>query len=422
VPAVRNEANITNALLDVVEKRVVGQLPKRMLLYSLAQKVVPKVVGQGKSFIVVIKTQFGESFRTLRESEPLPDPSAGKFERLQVGTKLLAGTFDITALSEAISDGRERSLIDATKDGTKDLDDTIKRNWARMLYLNGDGAVAKVSAVDAVANTITLYAPTIANRWGTTYLREGMRISASANVTASNYIAEKLLDAEITDVNHTTRVVTIDNFTAGDVAVDDFIFISGKRTTSKWRDWLGLLSALDDGTVADPYLTKARSGAGGTLWQSDVTASFGTGDIERALMVAATRSWKRSDMMFTDLISTPGVFNSYVMPFMAGRTWAQGQSAFEGVGGFTKMPIVLQGKKLDWWLDPDCPKGTIFGMPKEYMELVNVKALGFWNQNGSPVRSNTNLVSRFTMWAAGEFICKRPNAAIRIDGVTEIPA
>lgn len=424
MPVVANTVNIDEALLERVEPRVVQQLPKRMLFLNLAERVAAKAQGGGRSYIIVIKTQFGESFRALREAEPVPDPSSGKHERLQVSTKLMAATFDVTALAEAISDGKDNSLIDIVKDGTTDLMDSYKRNWSRSMYLTGDGAVAKVDTVSLTASkTFKVLAPSIANRWGTTYLRPGMRISASVNVTAGDYIAERGLDAIITDVDPATLTITVDQGIDADLSAGDFIFIGGPRFTSKNREWQGLLSAIDDGGITDPYLTKARTGAGGSLWQSTVSSSVGTKNIERELIVAATKSWQKSDEMFSDLISTPGVHNSYIMPFMAGRTWAQGQQAMEGVAGFTKMPIVLQGRKLDWWLDPDCPKGTIFGMPKQHMQIVEVKKPGFWvGDGGKPVRSTTNLVSRFIFWGAGDFICKRPNAAIRLDGVTEIPA
>lgn len=424
MPAVQNVSALDATLLERVEPRIVAQLPERMLLLKFVERVSAKTMGGGRSYVIVIKTQHGESFRAMRESEPVPDSSVGKHERLAVPTRLMASTFDVAALAEAVSKGNDNGLIDAVSEGTKDLTLAYRRNWSRSLYLMADGAVAKVESLDAAANTITFSAASVTNRWATAFLRPGMRISSSANVDAGDYKAEDPLDCEITDVNPATRTITVDNLTAGDTAAAHFIFIGGPKFTSKNREWNGLLGAIDDGTLMDPYLTKSRTGAGGTLWQSTVVSSVGTQNLERLLIANATTIMNRSDEMFTHIISTPGVFNAYAMPFMAARTWPQsGSGAIKVVGGYAKMDILLNGSVVEWFQDPDGLKGELFGFPKTFAEIVEVKAPGFWVGEGNkPVRSTTNLISRFIFWGAGDFIVKRPNAGLRFDGITEIPA
>ena len=53
MPATRTESNLSNALLERVEPRVVEQLPKRMLLLQLIERVAAKATGGGKSYHVV---------------------------------------------------------------------------------------------------------------------------------------------------------------------------------------------------------------------------------------------------------------------------------------------------------------------------------------------------------------------------------
>jgi hypothetical protein len=427
VPTVRNVTNINEVLLEKVEPRIVAQLPTRMLLLQLLERVAAKVNGGGQSYQFAIKTQDGESYRAMREAEPVPDPSAGKHERLTIPTKLMAGVFDVSALAEEVSKGRENSLIDIVKDGTTDLTNAYRRNWSRSLYGLGDGAIARVGATitPGVPGTFEVRNPSIADRWGGTYIRPGMRLSASANITAGDFIAELALDATVTDVDRSVSpaVITVDKLIAGDVADGSYLFVGGPRFTSKNRESLGLLAAYDDGGFADPYLTKARTGAGGGLWQSDVTTGVGTSNIERALMIAATRVTATADDMFTDLLTTPGAFNAYYMPFLAGRQMAPGAQGLETVGGFTKMPIMLQGKKVDFWIDPDGLYGVVFGIHRGTLKIVEVKKPGFWiGEGGKPVRSSTNLMSRYIFWGASDLAAQKPNNGCRLDGITPIPA
>lgn len=421
MPQVGNVASLDGALLERVQKRVVAQLPQRTLMLQLVEKSVAKTMGQGKQYVKVLKTQFGESYRAMREHEGLPQSSVGKHERVIMATKIIASTFDFTALAEAVTDGTDSSLVDAVEDGTKDLKSAFRRNWSRSMYLLGDGAIAVVESVDVANKQITVKTPSLTNRWATAYIRPGMRLSASANVTATDFNAEKGLDAEVLDVNPTTRVITLDTLVAGDTAANDFLFVGGPLETSKSREYQGLLAGLDDGTLKGTYLTKSRAGTGGYVWQATVV-SGGSQNIERLLILYATTVNNRSDDMFDVLISQPGVYNAYAMPFLANRV-NPGTGPMEMVGGFGKIKIQLEGKVIDWYLDPDAPYGCLFGMNKKAWERVEVRAPGFWiGADGKPVRSTNALMSRLAFWGAGDFVTERPNVGLRIDGIVQMPA
>lgn len=424
MPSIQDTVNIQDALKERVEPRVQALIPRWMLLLQLIQRTTPTVIANGRSFIVVLKTRLGQSFRSMQEHEAVAKPSAGKWERTIVPTMIHSSSFDITGLAEEVGNGNEATLIDALDDGRKDLEEAYRENWSRELYLTGDGAVARVESVDVPTKSVVVYAASLANRAGVLYLREGQYVSASDNVTAGDLDTEKPLDASIENIDPTTRTITFDNLRTGDVDVDDYLFIGGKLTPSKNRDWHGLLAAWDDGTLAGSWMGKLRAGAGSSIWQTHVIPGVGTANLERELIIAATTVWMRSKKNITHLISSPGAFNAWALPFLAGRTWPEaGGRAMSVKGGFSSMEITLNGKNVEWFQDPMCFPGTIFGFPVDEMEIAEVVKPKFWKgSDGNLHRSDANLMSRYIFWGAGDLVNKDPHSGFRLDEVTELPA
>lgn len=304
--------NITDALKiayppKVVEPMVNEETPFRRQV----QKSVP---ADAKPTEAIVK--FGGNlnppmnFGNTVDGGTLPTPKDRTDVQFQLTPVLFAGAMTLGYITQSAADSNKSAfnggeVMRRTKETLVDL-----AKWIERLYVatHGTGRIAQVEANTTNANTFTAALPV-----GTRLIRENMMISVRTT-DGGNTVSGTVDNLKVTDVNHSTRVVTFAGDGTHDLTAGHHVYVvveaAQSFTTNPFPN--GLRGLVDDGTFLGtvhglsrttfPKLKANVFGNGGTL--RNLT--------EQLLIRACHEIRARSGKRITDIWTSEGQIEKYI--------------------------------------------------------------------------------------------------------------
>jgi len=241
------------------------------------------------------------------EDELLPDAGQQQYQQGTAGLKSFYGTVRLTGQVMAQASANYQTFADVTSEEIERIRDDIAKDQNRQVFGDGTGIIATVSAKTGDAASYTTATALVVD--DAKYVQLGMRVdlvvskytpAGAANPTTGTaslqqgaYIAPTAGQAyaTVTNVNKTTRTVTLDkSYTLSSTQVTAGVSIVRSNTTSSavlnnyGKEWLGFGALIDDTSILhgiDPSTVPS--------WKA-VVKDISTGTAPNKTMVQVTES------------------------------------------------------------------------------------------------------------------------------------
>lgn len=303
-----NNLTIANTILKNVYGDINDQInnatPALDGIKSSARNIT-QVGGKGITFVAHTGRNTGLGARG--EDELLPDAGQQQYQTGTAGLKSFYGTVRLTGQVMAQASSNYQTFADVTSEEIERIRDDIAKDQNRQVFGDGTGIIASVSAKSGDAASYTTSTTLVVD--DAKYVQLGMRVdlvvskftpAGAANPTTGTaslqqgaYISPVAGQAyaTVTNVNKSTRVVTLDKtITLTSTQVTAGVSIVRSNTTSSAvlnnynKEWLGFGALIDDTSVLhgiDPASVPA--------WKS-VVKDISTGTAPNKTMVQVTES------------------------------------------------------------------------------------------------------------------------------------
>lgn len=321
------------------------------------------------------------------ESGELPNASSNRYEQFVSALKNLYGTIEITDKAIRASASNEGAFVDLLNDEMSSLVASASYNFGRMLFGDGTGALAKVTAATDSVYTLD----------GVENLAEGMVVDMYKG-------AVKSLDGKkILSLDRKNKKAKIEG-DAVTVAAGDSVFLYVHN--SKDLEITGLKAIFD----AEELYGVTRSG---NEWIEPYKADSVGALTETALQKAIDTVEERSGGKINFIVTSPGVRRAFFNTLSAYRQieTMEIEGGFRAVS-FNGIPIVT---------DRFCQNGTMY--------LLNTEDFGLhqlcdWQwlegEDGKVLKQVAGKpVFRATLVKYAELMCYRPCGQARLTGITE---
>lgn len=285
------------------------------------------------------------------------------------------------------------SLLKAYDAQIKGLEKGIAREWSTHMFLDGTGAIGRVSS-----GTTTI---TLTNAGDAINFYVGMKVAFHANLTGTTVDANT---ATVTAVNVGAGTVIVDDGTS--VTSNDYIFRVGNKnkTPHGLAGWVPSTAP----TAGDSWFGVDRSVAVELLSGQRLDLSSG-GSLEDGLI---------------ELASLIGTFSgSPDVAFCSFATWARLAKALQGRGfvnlrdvtvgqvGFKALELAVPGGTVKLMADNSCPSNKVYMLSMDAVKLVSTGDLiQVVDEDSTLVRSTTSDAFNVRVASYGNLIVTAPNA------------
>lgn len=321
------------------------------------------------------------------ETGTLPSASGNRYEQFVSTLKNLYGTIEISDKAIRSSASNEGAFVDLLNDEMQSLVESASCNFGRMLFGDGSGALAKVTAATGSVYTVD----------GAENLAEGMVVDMYKGTTKS------VDGKKITSVDRKNKKVTIEGaavtFASGDTAT---LYIHG----SKDMEITGLKAIFDADTL---YGVTRSTNAWIEPYEEDSVGDLTENVLQKAIDTVEERTGSKINF----IVTSPGVRRAFFNKLSAYRQidTMELEGGFRAIS-FNGIPVVT---------DRFCQKGTMY--------LLNTDDFGLhqlcdWQwlegEDGKVLKQIADKpVFRATLVKYAELMCYRPAGQARLSGITE---
>lgn len=312
---------------------------------------------------LTVRRPQGLGSRAERGVLPLPGKTGYVGSRLELLTQY--GVGEITAQTLQLVDGEPGAAIDALDEELTNLRESFTKDYARMVYGDGTGTLATVTAVSG--NVVTVDS--------VQYLAIDMRLDSSDDVGAGSLAATNVL---VEDVNDSNGEVTVDDATG--ITVGDVLVRNG-NLNGEISGW----GAMVDDTSTYQNLAPADERQWAAIVKDDGAHSYSEVEIlaqfQKVRRTAGTE--KEPTAMFTEDGIERAIFSQMKQnrEFHNTVEFGQGYSALPFNRGSKTIPLVTDP---DYPTDPDAATGEILGIHEPSVkQYKHEKGLHFAEETGS---------------------------------------
>ena len=347
---------------------------------------------------ILLGRNWGIGMRDDRQA--LPNPGYQRGVRTQIPMRYAFGRLLVTLHAMTASKNTAGSYDTVLDVETEGLMEDLPKDINRQLFLDNTGRLAECAA----ANTGAVQTLNFDNLGdldqddATKYLESGMLIDTYTGATQDNS------GLEIASVDSATQITF--TTTPGTATADgDFLYITGNKDI----EITGLLAMV---SATGTYQNVNRATAGNERWQSNVVTT--TGDITEAKMQETlTAVQKASGMDPNMLLGTYEARDKYASILETDRRFV---NTIEYKGGF-KGP---EFHGLGLIPDTECPKGNLFFLNLNYINLYQQAGLQFMDEDGAILSRVTDYPAyEATLYWFFELGTKRSNVHGRLSGANQ---
>lgn len=358
-------STIEALLKEVYEGRLEDQLNEEVTALKRIERtsdgVVETVGGKYVDFPIRVGRNTGIGYR--QESEQLPDAGKQQYAEVHVGLKYGYGRGEITNQAIDLADKNYQafaSALDTEMDTLKS--DTVK-DQNRIVYGDGTGLLASITADGVADNTITV--DTVQ------YLGIGMKIDIRKR--SDGAVTLGATSRLITAINRATKLVTYDG---ADVDPDNTygLYRAGNYASGTSREPTGFARIIDDDTIlhtVDPATQPE--------WAAYVDAPANPRALSEGLMIAAcdevrTRGGGKVSVIFGSL----GVRRAYFSLLSQQRRYSNTK---EFAGGFTGLAFNY-GTEIPMVEDVDAPASNMWFVDESKIRIYRNKPWHWLDREG----------------------------------------
>jgi hypothetical protein len=369
---------------------------------------------EGRAAVLGINTTRNQGIGARAESGTLPTAGRQGYVEQRVPLKYNYGRLQISGpLIKAMASDRG-SFNRAVDSETKGLVRDLRNDYNRQLYGYGNGRIALVGA-DTTTNDLTLVAAD-ANPVVYRQLQVGMYIdvgtAADPTATASN--------RQITAVNTTTGVITVDGAELATVTANDVITRAGSGgQTSAQKEITGLRAAIaETGTYLGITLAEAPNWASYVDDNSGTDRAVAEAMFTRAQQEVNVASGEEIDLWVTDM----GVHRAVAALITTTKRFV---NSVEMKGGYSALDMssVSQGNQggntVGLYWDKDCPFGEAYGLCTKRIQHYRMSDWEFMDDDGAILNrvANTDAYEA-TLYIYSELATDARNAHAAIRDLT----
>jgi hypothetical protein len=394
-------ATVASILKEIYEPRIRKQLNDDAVtlrrIESSSEGVESTAGGRYVTF--GIKTRRNQGLGARNESEALPKSGQQGFAAARVGLKYLYGAISITGQTIELANENYQAFTSGLDSEVEGLKDDLSKDLNRMVYGDGTGTLATITA-DA-ANSITVAS--------TQYLQLGEMV----DIYAADLVTLRAANRQLTAINTTTGVCTYDGADASAPVVATDIVV---RTGSISREWTGLTKIVSNtGALynVDPAVEP--------VWKSSVDTSGANRALSEGLMINMVDNIRTQGGKTTVIFQNLGVRRAYYNLLVAQRQFVNTK---EFTGGFTGLAFVTDSGEIPIVVDIDAPFNKQFFLNEKEITLYRHKDWSWLDRDGSMWQRKIDTNGTYDAYEAymhqySEIGCHRRNSQGYIDKLTE---
>lgn len=301
------------------------------------------------------------------DNQDLPAPTSSKWLQANESAKYNYWAVGVTGPTVAGTQSKGAAFANALTEEMNNAQKAFLLDINRQLF--GDGQCTLCLANGAHSGTLTLtVSDGLEDTDGTDRrLYAGMLIDAWTTTT------KEIDGAEISTIDSATQATMLTNVTCTD---DAKIVRAGSRAASAYYEMNGL-----DGLIGTTGTVHGVDSSTYTWWVSPgIQTSLGTLDPQDMINCVQKIKQKRGDGMAPDLIvTTDGCLNAY-------RDVIEDSVRLEPltiVGGFQTIAFHCGGAAIPITTDLDCPKGRMYFLSTDEMELIELMGMKWDDRYGT---------------------------------------
>lgn len=383
-------------LKNVYSKRVTSLQNKAAFLYKMLPKSPYKPIGTGFYPAVSVRgNQAGGG--AINETESLRTAGNETVLQLKITPKINEWTVQVSGLSRAVSEDEEGSFATGLVRQLDDALENLLKDLNRQCYGNGKGVLARING--AATSTVQTFDDVI-------YLKPGMVVDtydSTGTTRDENSVVISSVDRANNQATFSTSISTTDN----DILVREEMLISAP---DEGKELAGLKVIIDDGTEATTFQNQSRTTypelRGNVIAAGSVNL---TNDLlQRAVDEVAIVGDGRIDM----LISRHGQRRKYLDLVTPDKRFLDDK--------LDRGYQYISWNGLKWYIDVDCPKGTIIGLSQKYINKYEVRGIHLADDDGSILKWNGSadiFIAYYRLYA--NLGSEKPNAHVRLTGLNE---
>ncbi len=385
---------ITDTLKQVYGAGLAAQFADERTTYNQFPKSERKPRGLGYYFGVRYARAQGVGAR--RESEPLPDPLAGKYDQGKIVPKYIYGALRLTGPAIEAAKGDIAAFVDGLSDAVDDIYQSLINDLNRQSCGDGFGKLCQLSAASDAVTTSgkTTWTITCNNALGVSRLVPGMVLDFydGANIDQSSVASRvasvdyngKTAEMEPNDgtykANHPiiaarSYTITTDAVPSGAVGVRIGARQATHATTNEPVEMTGLEGIYDDGTLLATF--ENITVADYPQWKANILHNSGVGrDLTIALMLQALDQTRvRSGKIVRTVRMGLGQRRKYADLLVPDVRFQPAELR----GGYETLTFAGGDGAVKMVIDPDLPPGCIFFEPDGAIMKYEMTPLGWGN-------------------------------------------
>ena len=344
----------------------------------------------------------GGGFGMSEERQPTPHAVAPIYENLKYTSKDAYVDIKISNKDIALARNDTGALLDTVKDAIDASYEAAKWNVGRMLFGDGTGALAKVTAAstgtiyDESGSAVTVTELTVDD---TTRLIEGLVIDTYTGTTLDNSALQ------IVSVDHATKKILLNKAATTAIAANDVLYVQN----SKGREITGLKSIFDSNITTIYGLTKASN-----AWinPSVVDADH---DISDVVITNAVRMAERRNGKIDMIMAGAAAYQAYEYYMRESGINTSIVEKRHFVSGAVGYDIMFGNRVVTLIYNDFVPTDEMWGVDTNQFELRETG----WNyavyQGGSIFNlMDDTSVYRALLYNYMELVCKHPGTCIQI--------
>lgn len=357
---------LSDLLKEVYEKRIPSQLYEKMVILkritstSDGTGVNTNTGGKYVDFPIELGRNEGVSYRS--EMETIGAPGSARYASVRIPLYHGYGRGRLSGQLFEMADGDPKSFADAADRDMDSLTMSLKRDSCRIIYGDGTGLLASVSAASGAGNTLQTLAVS-----GAYWIAKGQQVDILNRTTAAAVVTGR----QITGVNKTTGVVTFDGGTTA-TATTDGVYRAGNWTAATQREPTGLAKI-----VAATGALHNVDPATNPEWAATATA-VGGALTEEAMILKCDQS-RTNGGEISAIFAALGVRRAFFGLLKGYRQFVNTQK-FDG--GHEGLPFHY-GKEIPVVDDPDCPVGTMYFLDENKFSVRHTRDWHFEDRGGS---------------------------------------
>ena len=360
---------VTNILKEIYQGRIQDQLQSEVVglkrIERSSEGITSTVGGKYVDFPIRVARNTGIGYRA--ELEALPNAGTQDYASVHVPLQYGYGVAKVTAQTMRLAESNAQSFASALDQEMDNLKDDILKDSNRIVYGDGTGLLATVSADGA--NTVTVD--------NIQYLEVGMRVDI-LTIASGAVIA---LDRKITVVTETT-------YPAGDVTYD-----GANVTASATTDGLYRQGNFQGATSREPTgLGKITASTGAlhnvdpatqSLWAGTVMSNSGTNRaLSEGLMIQMCDKIRIKGSKVSVILTNLGVRRAYFNLLTQQRRYADTK---EFAGGFKGLPFNY-GSEIPVVEDVDCQPNRQYYLTEKELKVYREEGWHWADEDGNVLK------------------------------------